>query len=137
MSMEFGFAIVPFKQDGYLSELFEDESDMEVLREGVVFLGTKGADDLSIGYLGFNILGVRVMNEMTQGAFLELCKGSENQRYILLEPCKKHLVRLREMLPSLPEDIGWQRELKKRLACLLDNADTYLADSTQVAMLIY
>ncbi|PIR89629.1 MAG: hypothetical protein COU07_01930 [Candidatus Harrisonbacteria bacterium CG10_big_fil_rev_8_21_14_0_10_40_38] len=136
--MKFGFAAVPFKQDGYMHELFKDEPGVDDPKEGVVLLDTKGEDDLSIGYLGFNIYGVRAMNEMTQGAFLELCEGDENQRYILLEPRKQHLARLREMLPNLPEDIGWQRELKKRLACLLDNTDAYLAEhGARAVMLIY
>ena len=138
MSMEFGFADVPFKQDGYMHELFKDETDVGDPKEGVVLLDTKGEDGLSIDYLVLNISGVRAMNEMTQGVFLELCEGDENQRYILLEPRKQYLARLREMLPNLPEDIGWQRELKKRLACLLDNTDAYLAEHrARAAMLIY
>ncbi|MBP6855913.1 MAG: hypothetical protein KBC26_03025 [Candidatus Pacebacteria bacterium] len=136
--MEFGFAVVPFGKDGYMHELFKDEPDVDDPKEGVVLLDTNGEDDLSIGYLGLNISGVRAMNKMTRGAFLELCEGSENQRYILLEPRKQHLARLREMLPNLPEDIGWQKELKKRLTCLLDNADVCLTThGIRAAMLIY
>ena len=138
MSMEFGFAVVPFKQDGHMHELFKDKPDVDDPKEGVVILSTKGENDLSIGYLGLNISGVRAMNEMTQGAFLELCDGNENQRYIFLEPRKQLLARLREMLPNLPEDIGWQGELKKRLTCLLDNADACLnKHGARAVMLIY
>ena len=140
MSMEFDFAVVPltFKRDGYMSELYKEEPDEDDLKEGVVLLDMRGEDDLSSGLLGFNIAGVRAMNEMTQGAFLELCEGDENQRYILLEPRKQHLARLREMLPNLPSDTWSQRELQKRLACLLNNADACLAEyGAQAAMLIY
>lgn len=138
MGMEFSFAAVPFKQDGDMDELFKDEPDMDDPKEGVVLLDTRGEEYLSIGYLGLNFSGVRAMNKMTQGVFLELCEGYENQRYILLEPRKQHLARLREMLPQLPEGIEWQKELKKRLTCLLDNADAYLAEyGARAAMLIY
>lgn len=133
MSMEFGFAAVPFSKDGYLDELFKDDKP----REGVIFLETKGAS-LPLGYLGINIAGVDEVNEMTQGAFFELCDSDENQRYILLEPRRQNLARLCEMLPNLPEDTGWQREFKGWLACLLDNADAYLVQyGEQAALLIY
>ena len=140
MGMEFGFAAVPFGKDGYINELFkdEDEPDVNNRKEDVVFLDTKGEDGFSIGCLGLNISGVREMNEMTKGAFLELCEGDENQRYILLEPRKQHLARLCEMLSNLPEDIGWQKGLKKLLACLLDNANACLTEhGARAAMRIY
>ena len=138
MSMEFRFATVPFKHDGYIGELFNKDPDADFPKEGVTVLDTRGEDDLSIRYLGFNIPGGLAMNEMTQGAFLELCGGRASGRYILLVPRKQHLARLREMLPNLPSDTWSQRELQKRLACLLNNADACLAEyGAQAAMLIY
>ncbi len=138
MGMEFGFAAVPFEKDGYLHELFKDEPDVDDPKDGVVLLDTEGEDDLSIGHLGLNWPGVSAMNEMTQNVFLELCEGSENGRYVLLEPRRQHLAHLREILPNLPEELRWQKELKKRLRCLLDNADACIKQhGKRAAMLVY
>ena len=139
MGMEFGFAAVPFERDGKLLDLFKPTREPWLEpKDDVVLLNTEGEDTLSIGYLGLNWNGVRAMNEMTQGFFLELCEGSENGRYVLLGPRRQHLARLRDILPGLPEEVQWQREFKKRLQCFLDNADTCLNQhGNRAAVLIY
>lgn len=126
MSMEFMFAVVPFERDGYLHELHNEVPNLgdftEHLKEGAQVLKTEGEESIPspLG-LSLNINGVDNVNHETEGAFLELTDGDENQRYILLARRREALDRLRATISTMGTEFR-----RKFLEVFVRNADTAL-----------
>ena len=131
MSMEFGFAVVPFKEDGGIWDLYTEESDFKEPKPGVTFPELINGEILS---KGLNIAGITSINNQTDGLFFELTDGVDNgYRYRLLEP---HRELLRVLSYAAARMNG---ELERRLLeTITKNADQLLEKySDQAAILIY
>jgi len=138
MSMEFMFAVVPFEDDGDLDELHNEVPDYgdfaEHLKDGVKVLQTNGEESLpdQLG-LGLNITGIKNVNEDTNGAFLELTGGNDNQRYIRLTHRRQEaLDRLRVAIPTMGTEFR-----RTFLRVFVENADAALKrHGTKAAIII-
>jgi hypothetical protein len=134
--MEFMFAVVPFGRDGYLHELHGEVPNLgdftKHLRDGVQVLKTEGEESIPspLG-LSLNINGVDNVNRETEGAFLELTDGYENQRYILLAQRRDVLDRLRVAIAKMGTEFRC-----KFLEVFVRNADAALEQYDDRAAII-
>lgn len=136
MSMGFSFAVVPFTSDGDLVDLdtgVPEYGDMaDYLKEGVVMLETMNEDRVHrpLG-LSLNIAGVTNVDTDTDGAFLEVTGGDSNQRYVLLEPRRESLERLRASIPNMGTDFR-----RRFVEVFVENAERVLKQHGKKAALL-
>lgn len=81
--------------------------------------------ELNKGFKGkrifFHEAEVEYINQKTNGAFLELCAGGQDNHFVLLAKKQEVLTTLQLMLPEFPEQVGnwffrWKLELLLRYA---------------------
>ncbi|GEM_PF-6219625 len=140
MSVELGFAVVPFGTDnGGINELYygqvpEGGGIADDLKEGVVFLQTENEDTIpEWPRLSLNQTGIDNVDNETNGAFRALIGGTLNLRYVKLEPRREYVEQLRAAIPNMGTD--FRRAFVK---VLVENIDEVIREhGSKAALLVF
>lgn len=136
--MTLSFACVPTDKDGNISDLFDGRKWKRKPREGVTPIPTRRGEELRFGLLDVTDENIRYFQEITQGAFLELCGGETTGRFVLLEPRHSHFEKILLLFPGLQfADTGAGHHRKRVLSIILENVEAVLQQyGARAAMLI-
>ena len=130
MSIEFGWAVVPFDEEGHILDLYNED---DTPKEGVILL-----ESGKIDYPGFNNRGFAEANQLVQGTLADLCDGDANQRYVLLANRREQLAKLEEALAILNQPQTADSRAINCLNWLVGNTRRILDEyGSQAALLIY